>query len=80
MAAKLIANVTKRLISPPAANTEYAQWVNERELHTHSVMCVHMYVCTQTLRQICVWGFHSWTNSKENKSEKSSRCQVNKRT
>lgn len=56
MAAKLIANVTKRLISPPAANTEYAQWVNERELHTHSVMCVHMYVCmyTNTHANMCV--------------------------
>lgn len=70
MAAKLIANVTKRLISPPAANTEYAHWVTERELHTHSVMCVDMFVCTQTPMQMCVWGIHSWTNSKETKRKR----------
>lgn len=53
MAAKLIANVTKRLISPPAANTEYAHWVSERELHTHSVMCVDMYVHRNPCKCMC---------------------------
>lgn len=58
MAAKLIANVTKRLISPPAANTEYAHWVNEREPHTHRVMCVDMYAHKHWCKYVCADFIH----------------------